>query len=98
MQLDTHIIDTLMRDLVSHDRAPSAFLLYLFLWRQTHGEGRDAYGASLSELASDTGLSKSSVQNSLRRLKRRGLVSARGQGPTTACFYQVHEPWRRGGR
>lgn len=98
MQLDTHIVDTLMRDLVSHDRAPSAFLLYLFLWRQTRGEDRDAYGASLSELASDTGLSKSSVQNSLRRLKRRGLVTARRQGPTAACFYQVHEPWRRGGR
>ena len=98
MQLDPHIVDTLMRDLVSHDRAPSAFLLYLFLWRQTRGEGRDAFGASLSELASDTGLSKSSVQNSLRRLKRRGLVTARRQGPTTACFYQVHEPWRRGGR
>ena len=89
MQLDPHIIDTLMRDLVSHDRAPSAFLLYLFLWRQTRGEGRDAFGASLAELASDTGLSKSSVQNSLRRLKRRGLVSARRQGPTSACFYHV---------
>src|SRR5580700_3342613 len=63
MQLDPHIVDTLMRDLVSHDRAPSAFLLYLFLWRQTRGEGRDAFGASLAELASDTGLSKSSVQN-----------------------------------
>ena len=47
MQLDPHIVDTLMRDLVSHDRAPSAFLLYLFLWRQTRGEGRDAFGASL---------------------------------------------------
>jgi len=97
-QIDSHIIDTLMRDLVNHDRAPSAFLLYLFLWRQTRGEGRDAFGASLQELATDTGLSKSSVQNALRRLKRRGLVSARRHGPTSACFYHVHEPWRRGAR
>ena len=95
MQLDPHIVDTLMRDLVSHDRAPSAFLLYLFLWRQTRGEGRENFGASLQELATDTGLSKSSVQNALRRLKRRGLVSARRHGPTAACLYQVHEPWRR---
>ena len=94
-QFDSHIVDTLMRDLVNHDRAPSAFLVYLFLWRHTRGEGRDTFGASLQELATDTGLSKSSVQNALRRLKRRGLVSARRSGPTSACFYQVHEPWRR---
>lgn len=93
--IDTHIIDTLMRDLVNHDRAPSAFVLYLFLWRQTRGENREKYGASLQELATDTGLSKSSVQNALRRLKRRGLVTARKHGPTSACLYQVHEPWRR---
>jgi len=83
---------------VSHDRAPSAFLLYLFLWRQTRGERPRRVWREPAELASDTGLSKSSVQNSLRRLKRRGLVSARRQGPTSACFYHVHEPWRRGGR
>jgi DNA-binding MarR family transcriptional regulator len=96
--LDSHIVDTLMRDLVSHDRAPSAFLLYLFLWRQTRGAERDSFGASLQEMATDTGLSKSTVQNALRRLKRRGLVSARKTAPTSACYYQVHEPWRRGGR
>jgi DNA-binding MarR family transcriptional regulator len=95
ISIDTHIIDTLMRDLVNHDRAPSSFILYLFLWRQTRGEGRDNFGASLQELATETGLSKSSVQNALRRLKRRGLVSAKTQGPTSACFYQAHEPWRR---
>lgn len=93
--MDSHIVDTLMRDLVKHDRAPSAFLLYLFLWRQTRGAGRESFGASLQALATDTGISKSSVQNALRRLKRRGLVSARADGPTTACLYQVHEPWRR---
>jgi DNA-binding MarR family transcriptional regulator len=98
IDLDVHIVDTLMRDLVSHDRAPSAFLLYLFLWRQTRGAERDSFGASLQEMASDTGLSKSTVQNALRRLKRRGLVSARKTTPTSACYYQVHEPWRRGGR
>ena len=93
--MDTHVTDTLMRDLVRHDRAPSSFLLYLFLWRQTRGAGRERFGASLQELATNTGLSKSSVQNALRRLKRRGLVSTRAHGPTTACIYQVHEPWRR---
>jgi len=93
--IDSYITDTLMRDLVNHDRAPSSFVLYLFLWRQTRGEGRDSFGASLQELAGNTGLSKSSVQNALRRLKRRGLVSAKRHGPTSACLYAVHEPWRR---
>ena len=93
--MDSHIVDTLMRDLVKHDRAPSAFVLYLYLWRQTRGAGRERFGVSLQALATNTGLSKSSVQNALGRLKRRGLVSARAHGPTTACLYQVHEPWRR---
>ena len=93
--MDFHIVDALMRDLVKHDRAPSAFLLYLFLWRRTRGARRESFGASLQSLATHTGLSKSSVQNALRRLKRRGLVSARTHGPTTACLYRVHEPWRR---
>jgi hypothetical protein len=28
--IDAYILDTLMRDLVGHDRQPSAFLVYLF--------------------------------------------------------------------
>ena len=35
--IDPYIVDTLMPDLVGHDRQPSAFLVYLLLWRQTHG-------------------------------------------------------------
>ena len=93
--LDAHIVDRLMRDLVSHDHAPSSFLLYLYLWRWTRGRGREQHGASLQELATHTGLSKSSVQNALRNLKRRGLVTARKPAPTAACFYEVHETWRR---
>ena len=94
--LDSYIVDTLMRDFLAHDRAPSAFLLYLWLWRHTRGQGRAAIGASLQAIASDTGLSKSSVQNALRRLKRRKLVSVkRMDGPTAPCYYEVHEPWRR---
>src|SRR5690349_10544746 len=30
--VDDYVIDVLMRDLVGHDRAPSAFLVYLYLW------------------------------------------------------------------
>ena len=30
--VDDYVLDTLMRDLVGHDRRPSAFLVYLYLW------------------------------------------------------------------
>lgn len=35
--VDAYILDSLMPDLIGHDRQPSAFLVYLCLWRQTHG-------------------------------------------------------------
>ena len=94
MRLDPYLTDTLMRDLLGHDRAPSAFALYMWLWRQTRGIGKSTLGVSLQTMASETGLSKSSVQNALRRLVRRKLVSVKRDGPTSACRYTVHEPWR----
>jgi hypothetical protein len=93
--LDPYLTDTLMRDLVGHDRAPSAFALYLWLWRHTRAIGKTTIGVSLSAMAVETGLSKSSVQNALRRLRRRKLVAVRRGAPTTACHYDVLEPWRR---
>lgn len=96
LTLDPYLVDVLMRDLVGHDRAPSAFLVYLWLWRRTRAAGRSSVGASLQTLASETGLAKSSVQNAVRRLKRRGRVAARRTGPTVAPVYEVLEPWKRG--
>ena len=92
---DPYVTDVLMRDLVGHDRSPSTFVVYLWLWRRTVGENRPRVGASLQTIATETGLSKSSVQNAVRRLKRRKLVSAVSEGATTAPTYQVHTPWRR---
>ena len=50
-RIPAYLIDVLMRDLVGHDRAPSAFLVYLWLWRMSRGEGRERIGASLQTLA-----------------------------------------------
>jgi len=94
LTFDPYIVDTLMRDLLGHDRAPSAFLLYLWLRRHSRGAGRANVGASLQVMASETGLSKSSVQNALRRLRKRKLVTVLRDGPTNACRYEVHEPWK----
>ena len=92
--IDPYVTDVLMRDLVGHDRAPSAFLVYLWLWRMSRGEGRERIGASLQTIATQTGLSKSAVQVAVRHLARRRLLTAARATPTAAPVYAVHEPWR----
>jgi hypothetical protein len=93
--LPSYVVDVLMRDLVGHDRAPSAYLVYLWLWRQSQGNGREKVGASLQYIANETGLSKSSVQNAVRHLIRRQLIATRRARPTEAPVYTICEPWRR---
>ena len=95
LRLDPYVIDVLMRDLAGHDRVPSAFLVYLWLWRMSRGEGRERVGASLQTIATQTGLSKSAVQAAVRRLKQRRLVSATRASATAAPVYLVLQPWRR---
>lgn len=97
MPLDPYIPDVLMRDLVGHDRSPSAFIVYLWLWRMSRGVGRPRVGASLQTIANATGLSKSAVQKAVRHLARRRLVAATRSHATEAPTYEVLEPWRRPG-
>ena len=72
--LDAYVVDTLMPDLVGHDRKPSAFVVYLYLAGVAKRTGRDRVSASLETIAVKTGLSKSSVQSAIRHLRRRGLL------------------------
>ena len=95
VELDSYVIDTLMPDLVGHDRQPSAFLVYLLLWRLTRGVGRSEVQVPLRDLASGTGLSKRAVQEALARLLRRRLVEATREGITAVAVYTIREPWRR---
>jgi hypothetical protein len=96
IELDPYVLEVLMRDLVGHDHAPSAFLVYLWLWGKTDG-GRRRFAASLSGIALETGLSKSSVQNAVRQLtRRRQLLAVTRDGPTTPPVYEVLTPWVRG--
>ena len=90
---DAYVIDTLMPDLVGHDRQPAAFLLYLHL---AHRVGRaHSARASLRELAADTGLSKTAVQRAVRTLVRRRLLKLEKQSPTAIPQYSVLRPWIR---
>jgi DNA-binding GntR family transcriptional regulator len=91
--IDAYVLDTLMPDLVRHDRQPAAFLLYLHL---THRLGRaHSTRASLRELAADTGLSKTAVQRAVRTLLRRRLLKVEKGSATAVPGYSVLRPWVR---
>jgi DNA-binding MarR family transcriptional regulator len=93
--LDPYVIDTLMPDLIGHDRAPSAFIVFVKLWHATGGPGRRGAQLSLSTLAIETGLSKSSVQAALARLRKRGYLNVKRSSATAIPVYAVLAPWRR---
>ena len=93
LPLDRYVIDVLMPDLVGHDRSASSFLVYLYLWRQSHGRGRPTIEASYQTIANDIGLSKTAVQTAVARLKRRRLVSSELRHATATPVYRILRPW-----
>jgi hypothetical protein len=96
LELDAYVVDTLMRDLVGHDRQPSAFLVYLYLWSQTDGAGRVSDAISLRMLAENTGLSKRAIQEAINALEKRRLLVVHRTHPLAVPAYEVLRPWRRG--
>src|SRR5689334_99357 len=95
LQIDEYIIDTLMGDLVGHDRQPSAFIVYLHLWRASHGHKAPTAQIALQDIAESTGLSKRSVQSALGWLAKRRLISIARASITAVPVYTVLRPWRR---
>ena len=95
MKTDPYVIDTLMRDLVAHSRSAAAFLVYLLLYRHTHGAGRETVAMSHRVLAEWTGISKRSVQSALGHLIERRLIRRRKARPTSVPVYAVLTPWVR---
>ena len=91
-RLDAYVVDTLMPDLVLHDRQPSAFLVYLYLWFRSTRERQ--VRASHKQIVDATGLSKSAVQGAIRTLTRRMLVRATRASITAVPQYRVLRPWR----
>jgi hypothetical protein len=92
IELDRYVIDVLMRDLVGHDRCPSAFIVYLAI-HAAAAQGRALF--SYQAMADLTGLSRRSCQNAVARLHRRGLVSITRKGGTDAAEYRPLRPWDR---
>jgi hypothetical protein len=92
-RLDEYVIDVLLRDLAGHDRSPSAFVVYLFLWRCTVGRRKKWERLSHREIALETGLSKSAVQQAFRILHRRRLVISQRRHQTDTPEHAVQRPW-----
>jgi hypothetical protein len=95
MRLDPYVVDTLMRDLVAHSGSAAAFLVYLQLYRQTQGAGRESAAMSHAVLADLIGISKRSVQNAVAHLAERRLIRRRRARPTAVPVYTVLTPWIR---
>jgi DNA-binding MarR family transcriptional regulator len=93
IRLDAYVTDVLLRDLVGHDHSPSAFIVYLLLWRL--GGARARVRLSHRDIAQESGLSKSAVQQALRHLRRRGLIESRRRHQTDTPEHVVVRPWRR---
>jgi len=93
--LDAYVLDSLMPDLVGHDRRPSALLVFLYLWRKTRGGARPTV-VSLTMMAGGTGLAKRSVQTALDHLRRRDLIAVRRATATAASSVKLRCHWREG--
>lgn len=95
--LDDYIIDTLMRDLVGHDRKPVSFLVYLWIASEqakTNAEVRVSY----QQVAESVGISKSSAQAAIRWLLKRKLLAVKKETVTATPTYVVRSPWRDAAR
>lgn len=98
LEVDGYVVDTLMPDLVGHDRHPTAFLVWLYLRRQAALEGAATVSRSLRQIAEGTGASRRAVQSALGRLEARHLVSVTRESVTAVPEYTVRRPWREGFR
>ncbi len=84
-----------MPDLVGHDRAPSALIVFLYLWSATRAKSLASAQLSLIDIATGSGLSKRAVQDALSRLLKRKLISISRENITAVPVYGVKRPWVR---
>lgn len=96
LQMDAHVVDVLLPDLVGHDKRPSSFVLYLWLYAMTKGVGRKSAFFSYQMLTDRTGLSKRAVQRAVAHLARRQLLKVARKSATAVPEYSVLTPWHRG--
>ena len=96
--MDAWVFDAVMPDLVGHDHRPSAFVVYLLLWRRSGG-GAKVVHLSHRMIADGTGLSTRAVQQALKALERRQLIESKRKHATSVPGFKLRCHWRaRGAR
>ena len=95
--VDDYITDTLMRDLVGHDRKPASFLVYLWLATEQARAGAEVR-VSYQQVAESVGISKSSAQFAIGWLVKRKLLAVKRENATSTPTYAVRCPWREAAR
>jgi hypothetical protein len=93
VRLDDYVLDTLLRDLVGHDRRPAAFLVYVWLAGEEQRR-KGEVSISYAELAENIGISRSSAQAAIGWLLRRKLVAAHRDSVTATPAYTTKTPWK----
>jgi hypothetical protein len=93
VKLDEYVLDSLMRDLVGHDRRPVSYLVYLWLTAEQQRQNKPVT-ISYSDLAESVGVSKSSTQGAVAWLIRRKLISSTKATVTATPNYIVQSPWK----
>jgi hypothetical protein len=94
IEIDDYVIDVMMRDLVGHDKRPSAFLVYLYLAVRSEREMKHGVACSLRRLAEATGLSKSAAQQGAAHLAGRNLITVIRETATSVPVYHLNRHWR----
>lgn len=92
ISIDSYVLDTLMRELIQHDRRPSAFIVYIHLWNKSQGTSRPIK-LGHQKIADGIGLSKSAVQGALKTLSRLKLVRSHRSSATAVPEHTVLRPW-----
>ena len=95
ISLDSYVIDSLMPDLIGHDRKPAALVVYLCLHRRASERPHASVRLSHQAIADATGLSRSAVQSALAHLNARQLVTTSRSAPTAVPLHRVLRPWMR---
>src|SRR5215469_3466591 len=92
--LDSYVINTLMRDLIGHDKIPAAFAVYLWLNAEQQRTNK-AVAISYAALSEETGLSRSATQLAITWLLKRGLLESKHASVTATPVYTTLRPWKR---
>src|ERR1700739_2355661 len=93
VKLDEYVLDSLMRDLVGHDRRPVSYFVYLWLAAEQQRQ-RKPVSISYGDLAESVGVSKSSAQSAVAWLIHRKLISSSKANVTATPSYAVQTPWK----